>query len=230
MIRASFPFAAQRRGGVAPEGGRPVGERDLARGPGHVDRGRIVEIRRRQRSSHGRGARLADEQVLPRRERAGELRQLPRVRTEVAGACSARVLERLAVQRDRDGAAVEDLDVVVREGRTRVPAATVDLADDEIRRRTVRERTPGRACEREERSDTHTGEREARADVTHRDSPLRRFEPDAPPTLGATGGHGAASLGTRQLRTLGRNPTATGQVRFEKAVSAPRPTYTEPDP
>ena len=175
MIRVSFPFAAHVAAVLQRSEVVPLASATFPAGARHVDRRRIVEEGRRQWSADRSCAGLAHEEVLARRERSGELRQLARVRAEESGARRARVLERLAVQRDGRSAAVEDLDVVVRVGRTRVPAATVDLADHEIRRRTVRDRGAGGACERDERSETHSGEREARADVTHQASPLRRL-------------------------------------------------------
>jgi hypothetical protein len=114
--------AARRR--AARERGRVVDERHLATGGGEVRRARGV--RGGQRGSRGASGGELHEVVAARAERAGEGRHLP------GRPGCGRVLDRPAGQVDGRRAPVEELDVVVREGRAGVAAPAVDLADDEV--------------------------------------------------------------------------------------------------
>ena len=178
MIRVSFPFAAHVSAVLQPSVVIAVRKRDLARGPRHVDRRRVVEDRasagalrlRRCSSPRGRAG------ICPAGSEPLSSRELRRVGAEVAAAGRARVLERLALERNGGRPAVEDLDVVVRVRRSRVASAAVDLADDEVRRWAVRHRGRCRAGDREHRSDARgTGAQGARWRASSKSLPLEKF-------------------------------------------------------
>ena len=76
-------------------------------------------------------ARLADEEVLPRLDRAAQLGELAGVGAEEPGTRCARVLNRQSRERHIGRRWVVELDVVARERSSGVAAASVDLADHE---------------------------------------------------------------------------------------------------
>src|SRR5262249_40592118 len=94
------------------------------------DWGRAGGVGRRQIGAGAGPGRLTDQVVLAGLQHAGEVGLLPGV------AAGARVLERPAVQDDRHGASVEELDEVVAVGGPGVAATAVDLADDDVWRST----------------------------------------------------------------------------------------------
>src|SRR6266540_5319485 len=134
---------ARRRAGsratVAAQRGDAAHQGDLATGRAHADGARVDDVRRRQRQADRGGGGLLDEQVLARRQRdAWQLGELAGVGAQVPGPGGAGVLQRPAAHRGGCRAPVEQLDVVVGEGRSAVPAATVDLADDDVGRDGLR--------------------------------------------------------------------------------------------
>src|SRR6185369_519541 len=105
---------------------RIADERDLARRRTHVDIASDVCHDRQRRAVRATRGEL-DEEILTRSDRAAEWLFVGPARTR-----RRRILQRPAGEIERDTGRVVNLDVIVRERRTGVAAATVKLADDKV--------------------------------------------------------------------------------------------------
>jgi hypothetical protein len=133
---------------------------------------------------------LLHQEVLPRRQRhVRQLRELPRVRTEVARPRRRRVLDAQIGQRRRRITPVEQLHVIVRVRRTRVPPTPIHLTDHHRRRRTgVGEREPTRAQRREDAERKHQAQEKCRSTTgytRHAHQDPSRSSPRTPHPRGA---------------------------------------------
>ena len=132
-------------GGAAGERRRVADDRDLAARDGEVRRpGRVGS---RQRRADGGGRRELHEVVPARRDRPGQRRSPASVVPDADAYWIVQPLTSTVVD-----AAVEELDEVVREGRARVAATRVDLADDDVRGGAVAR--PARRARRRRRART----------------------------------------------------------------------------
>ena len=133
---------AAARGRSARQSGRAAHDRHLAAGDCEV-RG-AGRVRCGEPGADRAAGRELDEIVAPRRDGSRQHGHLPR---RPGRGC---VLHRPAAHVDGGRPAVEELDEVVRERRTGVPAAGEDLTDEDVRRRPARGRRDEGAGHREE--------------------------------------------------------------------------------